>query len=207
MMKKFSMTALVFFCLIFFLSAIPAGAASENSKGKNDTNGNSDGVASQASQGKGETKGNSDTKGSSAGAKSKPNKGSTQSCIAREAGAEKQLSQLFELVTKMESSFDRTSGKLETFYTTKLLPQGKIVDNYDALVKDIADKKTLTQTTKNKTQSEIDDFDCSTGDTKALKEAFRVNMQAVKDALKNYRTAVLNLARAIRQGAQESETN
>ncbi len=182
MMKKFSMTTLIVFCLIFFLSVFPAEAVGQKSGGKS-------GGSEKAEE-----------------AQSNPNKGSTRSCIAREAGVEKQLTQLFELVTKMENIFDKAAGKLETFYITKLLPEGKTVPNYDALVKDIADKKTLTQTTKGKTQSDIDAFDCSTGDPKVLKSGFRSNMQSVKTALKNYRTAVLNLAQAIREVAVESDT-
>lgn len=105
----------------------------------------------------------------------------------------------------MEDKFDRIAKRVENHYTTKVVPSGKTVTNYDGLVADISAKKTTVQTALTTAQNDSNAFSCTGGDPKLQMTQFRKDMQAVKRALKEYRTSVRNLIVAVR--ALTGETN
>lgn len=131
--------------------------------------------------------------------------GRLRSCEVREAAIKRRMTHLSDLVTKMLDVFDKKATKVEDFYTNKLVPKGKTLSNYALLVSDIQTKKTAVQTALSKAQTDVNGFNC-TGDIKAQMHQFRLDMQAVKRALKDYRTAVVNLIRAVRSLNGELES-
>lgn len=114
-------------------------------------------------------------------------------CQSREEAVKKNLGQLNRLVTNMLSVFDRHATRVQTFYTSTLVPAGKTLPNYDALVADIQTKRVAVEKALAEAEAGAADFSCTSGDPKQLLTQYRVDMQATKNALKVYRTSIKNL--------------
>ena len=124
--------------------------------------------------------------------------GATRSCLAKESSVKIRMTQLTKLVTTMETTFDKIADRVKAYYIDTVLPAGKTVSNYDTLVNDIATKKTLVQIEIDKAKADISGFSCSAGNPVTLMNQFKINMQSVKTALKNYRTSINKLIVAVR---------
>lgn len=134
--------------------------------------------------------------------------GTQRACEARQSAVTKRMTQLLRLSTNMLAVFQSHADRVQNYYLTKVLPAGLVVSNYDALVADIAAKKALVQTALAKAQADVGSFSCTDGVARTYLNSFRVNMQAVKTALKNFRTSVKNLTVAVSraaEGLEESE--
>jgi len=116
-----------------------------------------------------------------------------KACEAKANGITKKLAQLTKLVVKMEGTFDAIALRVENFYETKVVPSGKSLPNYSNLVADIAAKKALVDAALTKAQSLPGGFSCTEGDPKGLLKDYRTEMQAVKQALGDYRKSIRNL--------------
>lgn len=126
-------------------------------------------------------------------------------CQIHERNIKNRAEHLQALVDKMFDKFDRIATRVENFYTTKLVPQGKTLPNYTALVADIATKKAAVTTAVEKAKADIAGFSCTTSaDPKADMTTYRLDMQAVKSALQDYRKSIRNLIVAVRGLAGES---
>jgi len=130
-----------------------------------------------------------------------------RACEAREDAIGKRAGRLTTLVTKMESNFDKHAQRVEDYYTAKVVPSGKTVANYDSLVADIDAKKAVVATALATAQNDAANFSCTGDNPKGQLTLFRKDMQAVKKALKDYRTSIKNLIVAVRSvtGATERE--
>lgn len=123
--------------------------------------------------------------------------GKLQSCQARENGIKQRSTHLVDLVTNMESKFDAIASRVEDYYTSKVVPSGKAVPNYNTLVADIQTKKTAVQAALTTAQSDAASFSCTSSDPKTQMTKFRTDMQVVKTALKDFRTSIKNLIVAV----------
>lgn len=142
---------------------------------------------------------------STAAASQRLTKAKLKVCQARESAITKRMPRLTQLVTTMESKFDAIAQRTEKYYTSKVVPSGKTVANYDALVADIQTKKTAVQTTLTTAQTNSTGFSCKGNDPKGLLTQFRTDMQTVKKALHDYRTSIKNLIVAVRSLTRENE--
>ncbi|MEX2028174.1 MAG: hypothetical protein WD988_01590 [Candidatus Curtissbacteria bacterium] len=124
--------------------------------------------------------------------------GKLQACQARENAIKNRSTHLVSLVSNMETKFDSIATRVETYYTSKVVPSGKTVANYDALLTDIQTKKTVVQTALTKTQGDAGSFSCDSDTPKAQLTQFGQDMQVIKTALKAYRTSIKNLIVAVR---------
>lgn len=124
--------------------------------------------------------------------------GSMRACEAREVAINKRSTQLIKMVGNMETKFSSISARVQDYYTSKLVPSGKTLSNYDDLVSDINSKKASVDAALAAAKTNIDNFSCDSDDPKALFVEFRKDMQAVKEALKEYRTSIKNLIVAIK---------
>lgn len=123
--------------------------------------------------------------------------GKLRACQAKEAAVKTRLSRLISLVTNMENKFDSIAQRVKTYYTSKVIPSGKTVANYDALVADIQSKKAAVQAALTNAKNDADGFSCTTGDPKAQLRKYQEDMLTVKRALKDYRTSIKNLIVAV----------
>ena len=121
-----------------------------------------------------------------------------KSCQAKEATIKQRSDQLTKTAENMLEKFDNIATRVEKYYSDKVVPSGKTVSNYDALVADIAAKKVLVQTALTKAQTDALAFSCTSDNPKGQLTQFREDMQAVKKALKDYRTSIKNLIVAVR---------
>ncbi len=120
-----------------------------------------------------------------------------KACQARENGIKNRSAQLARLAKNMEDKFDAIAKRVQDYYTGTVIPSGKTVANYDTLVSDIQTKKTAVQTALTKAQADFSGFSCTSSDPKGAMAQFKDDMQAVKQALKDYRTSIKNLIVAV----------
>lgn len=125
-------------------------------------------------------------------------RGLNQACQAHERSIKTRLDSLIKLVTNQETKFSSISARTENYYTTKLVPQGKILSNYNSLLADISAKKAIVDSDILTAKNDAADFSCTLPNPKSKLTAFRKDMQMVKAALKNYRTSIKNLIVAVR---------
>lgn len=127
-----------------------------------------------------------------------------KACEAREESVKESNESLMSMVAKMVGKFDAIAVRVQEFYTDKLLPKGKVLTNYDALVSDINSKKAEVDTAL-KSVPDTTTFDCSSDDPKGLLTEYRTKMQSVKTALHNYRTSIKNLIVAVHKLAGDGD--
>jgi peptidoglycan hydrolase CwlO-like protein len=138
-------------------------------------------------------------------AQGKLTEGKLRACQAKEQNIKKRVASLVNLVTNMETKFDSIASRVENYYTSKVVPAGKTVPNYDNFVADIQTKKSAVQTSLTVAQNDANGFSCTASDPKSQLKQFRTDMQAVKAALKNYRTSIRNLIVVVRSLTGEIE--
>ena len=140
-------------------------------------------------------------------AKTRLTEAKLKACEAREDAIKKRATRLTQLVTNMEGKFAKHANRVEEYYTSKVVPSGKTVVNYDSLVADIDAKKAAVQAAISTAQNDANNFSCEGTDPKGQLTQFRKDIQAVKRALKDYRTSIKNLIVAVRSvtGATERE--
>ncbi len=129
-------------------------------------------------------------------------------CQKREAALVKRSTQMTDRATRVEAKFADIASKVEAYYTTKLVPDGKIVSEYAALKGDIDTKKAAVDTALSVSKVNLASFSCAGDDPKGALTSFRTSMQSVNTALKEYRTAIKNFTKALHQvvGSSSSAT-
>jgi len=85
--------------------------------------------------------------------------------------------------------FSTIAERTEKFYTDK----GKALTNYDALVADVAAKKTAAQSAVDTVKSTSVEFKCDGNDPKGVAATFKERLKAEIAAMKAYKTSVKNL--------------
>ena len=118
----------------------------------------------------------------------------TRLCQARQDAIQNRMARLVKLAENMESKFTSIADRVQEYY----LGSGKTVANYDTLVADIQTKKGLVDESLTKTQTDLEGFSCEADNPRGLLTQFRLDVQATKTALKNYRTSIKNLIVAVR---------
>lgn len=127
-------------------------------------------------------------------------------CLARERAITTRMTSLVRFTNNMLEKFNAISLRVQQFYTTKVLPAGKTVANYDALLTEVSNKKAVVETKLAEAQTTVDSFSCESGDIRTQYTAFRQNMQAIKQALHDYRTAIRNLIQAVHSVLDDVES-
>lgn len=134
-----------------------------------------------------------------------------QRCEVKEKVLDNRITSLTRLVTNMEEKFSAIVERVKKHYTEKILPKGKTVENYDALLSDIDSKKVAVDATLTSAKTNADAFTCDSDDPKAQLTQFRKDMQAVKSALKDYRKSIRDLIVAVKsvsgQEKSQEQTN
>lgn len=119
-------------------------------------------------------------------------------CQNREKAIQKRSTQLTRMAEKMLNVFSNHAARVQNYYTARVAPSGRTVENYDGLVTEIATQKSAAQTALATAQAAMEDFSCASEDPKGQLKGFNEQMKIVKQALKDYRTAIRNLIVAVR---------
>ena len=133
----------------------------------------------------------------SSNAKTRLQDAKLKACQARENVIKNRSNSLGKLTDGMVNHFDQIVIRVEKYYTEKVVPSGKTVSNYDALLADIQTKKSAVSTALQKAKDDFKSFSCTEDDPKGVLTQFREDMQSVKQALKDYRTSIKNLIVAV----------
>jgi hypothetical protein len=133
--------------------------------------------------------------------------GKQRSCEAHERNITRRSDRLVRMATNMLEVFARIAQRVQTFYTAVLVPGGHTLDNYDALLADIANQQTAVEGALVAAGTTADAFSCDAENPKESLHQFRQDMQAVKRALKDYRRSVRNLIVAVRSQAKQMEVD
>ena len=121
-----------------------------------------------------------------------------QICERVESKIENRSVKMVNKEENMVTRFDKIATKVKDYYTDKLLPKGGTIDNYDALVADVAAHEAAVNDAVATAQSGTSSFDCDANDPKGRLGNFKVDMKSVITSLKEYRTSVVNLLVAVR---------
>lgn len=134
--------------------------------------------------------------------------GRINSCESRIEGIRQRSRMLTQTATTMMEKFQSITQRVEDYYTTKVVPSGMTVENYDELVAAIAAKQAAAQSAVSQATADIEGFSCTDADPRTVMNRYRVHMQEAKKALQEYRTAIRNLIVAIHSvtGTDEAPT-
>lgn len=91
------------------------------------------------------------------------------------------------------------------YYTEKLIPQGKIVANYNSLVSDVTAKHALLTEALDKIKADTQGLTCEKNQAKTQFTTFRTDMQTLLKTFKDYRLSVLRLMQAVKKTAGTTE--
>lgn len=123
--------------------------------------------------------------------------GMERACEAVEESIQTRNDQIVLLAETILTKFDNISERVQEYYTTELVPEGHEVENYDALLADIEDKRADVEAALDEAASSAENFDCDLSDPKTSVLAFKDDMLGVIDALQEYRLAIKDLIVAV----------
>ncbi len=106
--------------------------------------------------------------------------------------------------SNMKLRLDKISALVETYYTTKLMPQGKTITSYDVLVSDVNTKKAALSPLVDKVQADSNSLTCDGDQAKTQFQTFRTDAAFLIAAFKAYRLSVINLIQAVRSASGEA---
>lgn len=130
-------------------------------------------------------------------------------CQNREAAIQQRSTRLVKATENMLTKFDQIASRVKQYYTNKVIPSGKTVAGYDALVAEISAKKKVVEEDLQKATTAAQAISCTSSNPREQLQQFRADMQQVKKDLKEYRAAIKNLIVAVRTvtGATESSAS
>lgn len=112
---------------------------------------------------------------------------------------------LLGLGEKSHENFNDIVTRVDAFYTSKLVPAGYALPNYDALKSDITTKQTAVQTALTKAQTDGASFSCDSDDPKGSADTFRQDIQALIIANKAYKLSVRTFVVSVRDLALKAK--
>lgn len=124
-------------------------------------------------------------------------------CENRRENFRNRLESIGTRAQKHVATLESITARVEEFKTRKNLT----VENYDALVADVAAQKALVQSLATTVKEQADTFTCGEepGQASASLAAFKDALQQQIEALKAYKTSVKNLIVAVRAAAVQAE--
>jgi hypothetical protein len=124
-------------------------------------------------------------------------------CRAVETVIKRRSEALPKLAENQMNKFAAHIARVNEYYTSILLPSGQSVSNYGELMTQITTKKSAVEAAIQKARTTGSSFTCESN-PKGTMTAFRIEMQAVIRALKEYKTSVRNLIVAVSTATPES---
>ncbi len=121
-----------------------------------------------------------------------------RACEARQAAIKKRSEQIIKRATNQVDLFTKIAQIVEQYYNEKLVPVGKTVANYDALVADIASKEAEIAPLIAKAQTSAANFSCDKDRPADQVKQFNADMKAVIAALGDFKKSVRNLIVAVK---------
>lgn len=117
-----------------------------------------------------------------------------KACQNREKVIQNIMARMADRGTKQLDVISNISERVQTFY----VDQGNTLANYDALVAEVIAKEEAAQTAVDTVKNSSDDFVCDGDDPRAVADGFKVDAQVMREALKEYKTAVKDLVAGVK---------
>jgi hypothetical protein len=127
-------------------------------------------------------------------------------CEAHIQVAKLRESSMAKRANNMNKRLDKIVSMVDTYYTNKLVPQGKIVENYDALLADVNAKKAALDPKVVKVQSDSASLTCENQAARTQFQTFRTDASALISSFKAYRQSVITFVQAVRKASGENVT-
>jgi TolA-binding protein len=125
-------------------------------------------------------------------------------CEARKEQITRKMTRISSRGERHLKVFTTITDRVKAFYENK----GKTLANYDALVADVATKKTAAEAAVRATAAYENTFDCSGDDPKGALKSFRTTVATQREAMKKFRTAIKNLIVGVKSvQAEEVRSN
>lgn len=118
-------------------------------------------------------------------------------CQVKEKIITNRSSKMVNHSNKIVSVFDSIVTRISNYYESRLVPQGRTLANYDALILDIQAKKSAITPLLEAAKADVDNFSCEGDDPKGQLEQFKQDIRAIIPALKAYKISVRNLIVAV----------
>jgi len=128
-------------------------------------------------------------------------------CEVREKNIENRFKTLLTLGTNTHKDKEMIVERVDTFYTTKLVPAGYSLPNYAALKADIASKEAAVQSILDEAKTNGSSFSCDSNDPKAQADDFKTNIQSLIAANKAYKASVKTFVVAVRDLAKQAKSD
>lgn len=110
-------------------------------------------------------------------------------CEARKERITRSIKRVSDRGERHLKVFATITDRVTAFYENK----GKTLSNYDALIADVAAKKTAAEAAVSATAAYENTFDCSGENPKGVLKSFKATAVAQREAMKKFRTAIKNL--------------
>jgi hypothetical protein len=110
-------------------------------------------------------------------------------CEHRQATITDRTKRIADRGAKHVALLTTIADRVKAFYVSK----GNTLENYDALIADVAAKKAAAETAVQTITASTSDFKCSDGNPKQSMEGFKANVTLRHVAVKDYQIAVKNL--------------
>jgi hypothetical protein len=127
-------------------------------------------------------------------------------CESRQERIANRFKNLQSLGAGAHQTFYGFVERVDYYYLNTLVPQGYALENYDLLKADIASNEEAVKASLEAVRAVGQDFNCMSEDPKGQADAFRVNMQEVISANREYKASVRAFVAAVRDLAIESRT-
>ncbi len=108
---------------------------------------------------------------------------------------------------KVEERLNKLTLAVEKYYTEKLVPAGKILPNYDALVADVSSKQAALDPLIEKIQADSEGLTCDKNQARGQFTTFKGDIQKLLKAFKDYRLSVIHLMQGVKSIAGREENN
>ncbi len=128
-------------------------------------------------------------------------------CENRENIIAKRFRTLLVLGVNTHKGKEKMVERVDAFYTNVLVPKGYTLPNYASLKADIAAKEANVQTILDEAKASGAEFSCDSDDPKAMADAFRLDMQELIAANKEYRASVKAFVVAVRDLAKKAKAD
>lgn len=123
-------------------------------------------------------------------------------CENRKANLARRMSNAVTVAERHQANIDRIYSKVKDFYTAKQLN----VPNYTDLTAQVDTAQTNSQTAINALKALDVNVDCTSQTVADSVAAFQQAVQATRDALKAYRSALVNLITALKGASTSANT-
>jgi hypothetical protein len=129
-----------------------------------------------------------------------------RACQEKQQVIRTRMENLLRLSSTMTDVFDSIQSRVDEYYQVNVVKYGGSAASYEELVREMKQQRSEVETALQAAGLESNKFSCDNDNPKGSLVNFRKDMQAVKTALKDYRTSVKNFIVAVKAASKNIPT-